>query len=197
MKSLSCLVILLAGCAVQQTTDAATIRAALSPERVAALQTGRILVEAQDIGVAATLVPVARNGPVVSWRTRDAVQLSYRDGVIVATRGLGHDIMAADVSNVLAALQRGEGRYDRGVGRLDGNFVMQFETWSCQLAPFGGADDPGLAPATGIAHYREQCVTPEGWIENTYSRDSSGTMWSSQQWIAAQIGYLQTTLIKP
>ncbi|WP_342076458.1 YjbF family lipoprotein [Yoonia sp. SS1-5] len=139
-----------------------------------------IYVAAPKLGVAATLRKVGQNGAVTTWRSADGVQLSYRDGLLVATRGLGHDMMTADVSPLRTAIARGGGSYERRISRLTGAFALDFVNWRCQLRKTDARD------------YRETCKSPAGRFENSYRVDGAGRVIGSRQWVSEPVGALVT-----
>ena len=61
----------------------------------------------------AAMTRAGSNNGVETWRTAKGVTLSFRDGILVASRGLGGDLMGANVDGVLAAILRGTGTAQR------------------------------------------------------------------------------------
>ncbi len=186
----------LIGCAPSPDQDASRIRAALTPARIAAIDVPMILVEAPGVGVAATLLQVGRNGDVSTWQTRDGVQLSLLDGVIVASRGLGHDVMSADVSGVQRALVRRGGAYQRVWSEPDGDFGLVYHTQDCVLAVSGRRSNDGPTGPATVLRMVETCDGPDGGIRSIYDIGPDGFIWGSQQWLTPEIGLLQVTVIK-
>ena len=106
---------------------------------------GPVLMVALPKGnVAASLIVDARNGDVVTWRDATGVSVVTRRGVVISTRGLGHDVMASDVSGTLAALDHGGGGYQRlqrfldGEGHLRDQYLRAEERDSGTLPPVAG-----------------------------------------------------------
>lgn len=178
----------MAGCAAQPATQAEPIKAALTPERVASLTTPMIFVRVPDNSAAATMVPVGQNGTIRSWRGQDGVQLSFDGGVLVATRGLGHDLMAADASPVKTAIATKGGTYARRIGRLDGNFKMVFGAWQCDLRQ--------LATDNKTQRFEERCLTSDGPITNQYDLGPDRQIMQSRQWVSSAIGFLEIEIIR-
>lgn len=167
----------LAGCdGAQVSTPAAQI----SPS--AELLEARL----DDGAVRALLAPAGRNGRVTTWQSVDRVALSLDEGVLVATRGLGQDLMSADVTGTQAFLQ-GQGAPDwtRLHSYLDGNYRTLWRGYRCtgQLI----ADE-------GLRHRSENCHGPDGNFTNHYWQDASGAVVKSRQWIGPVLGHVETEL---
>ena len=139
----------------------------------------------------ATLSPVARNAGTVTWITLDGVTVSTRDGLIVATRGLGHDLMSADLAPVRSALPEG-GRATRIHYRLDGENRTEALRFACTIRPEGREvlDIAGRRVATH--RVAERCAGPAGSFTNRYWIDDAGRLAQSQQWLLPEIGAAMT-----
>ncbi len=196
MRYLVVCLALLVGCASGTNQEVGRIRAALTPARIAAIDVPMVLVEAPDIGVAATLLQVGRNGDVITWQTRDGVQLSVRAGVIVATRGFGHDVMSSDTSGVQRALASRAGTHRRVWSEPDGDFGLVFRYVDCVMGIVGRHRNDGLAGPPMVTRLREVCDGPDGTIRNWYDVGPDGFIWASSQWVTPQIGSLQVTVVK-
>lgn len=135
-------------------------------------------------------------GTVVVWRTEDNVALSLRDGVLVATRGLGNDILS---SSALVDGQGPKGPSHSGARRYH---IRGLDNGSWQLSMLCQREDLGAVPVTIVEltyptrHIREHCspAAPgrEGTIINDYWVDSrSGRVWQSRQWAGPNVGYMR------
>lgn len=82
-----------------------------------------LLAELPKLSVSATMALFGRNGDVQTWKSADGVSLSFLDGVLVSSRGLGADVMSADVSGTRAMLAGdGSARHIRLHSYLDGDY---------------------------------------------------------------------------
>jgi len=154
----------------------------------------RLRVVLPETGAVAVLGPVARNGDVTVWQTLDGITLSFRQGVLIATRGLGDDLMSADVAGDLAHLRgRGGGGYYPHIrSYLDGENQTVFRAYQCRgtgTAParveIGGQEIP--AQRTDIS-----CVSPERAFTNIFWQDGAGRVIRSRQWISPNMQYMDT-----
>lgn len=182
------LAILLAGCAAPPPN--------MRPEPVQAA-TGRgappvLLAEIARTGLTARLVPDGSRDGVTTWRTGQRQTLAFRGGVLIATRGLGDDLMSADVSGTLAALSSGaQDVYARRMTYLDGDAQTLSRTLTCRMGPPAVAtvDSHGLAFATTLRV--EACTMPGLTVQNRYWQTSDGAMRRSDQWIGPGAGHLR------
>ena len=186
----------LSACTAQIGSDTQQIRAALTPQRVAALQVPMILIETSK-GSAATLLRVGQNGSVTTWQTRDGVQVSTQAGIVVASRGFGHDLMASDVSGVVAALSQGGGHYTRQWSHFDGDFGVSTESARCDLSAAGIMVHDGFSGPVRVTRYEERCQGSGGPIVNRYDIDDMQNIWWSEQWLSAELGYVNRILVRP
>lgn len=133
---------------------------------------------------------VARNGEVETYMAADDISVSYRRGVLVATRGLGADLMAGDASATLGALQMpGEGAYARQMRYLTGNHQSTWIQAGCEMKT-AGADVRG---GRTLARYEESCIARRDRFTNLYWLDGAGQITASRQWVSAAVGYLESS----
>ena len=130
----------------------------------------------------ATLVLVARNQGVETWQTGDNVTVSMQSGVIVATRGLGFDVMGSDVTATLAALagQR-SGAYEVARRYLTADNKSDRVTATCTM---------GRTPK-GV--YVESCTAGSASFRNDYWLDGAGRILQSRQWLGPDVQYVTTS----
>ena len=136
----------------------------------------------------ATLKKVATTAGVATWISNDRITLSLRDGILVGTRGLGHDLMVADTAPLARALAAGGGSYERVQRFLSSDNQPVFETLSCRLSPGTGANRG--TGATGLRPFAENCRKNNAEISNIYWLDRAGTIQYSTQWAGDGIGYM-------
>jgi hypothetical protein len=129
-------------------------------------------------------------GQVTVWRTEDDVTLAMRNDVLIATRGLGGDLLSAD-----APVRTGQ----PGPAR-QGERALQFHardtkdlrlTLACDLVDLGPATITIVERAHATRHLQERCTGGGGAVTNDYWIDSrAGLVWQSRQWAGPETGYL-------
>lgn len=190
------LLAVLAGCAAQGP-DAAQIRAGLTPEQLARAPGPVLLADLPQAGLAATLQRSATRNGVETWRTATGQTLAFRDGVLVATRGLGDDLMDADVTGTLAALRGGAEsggapQHSRLMSFLDGEDRTLFRALLCTMSAPQPATLQGIGATFPTRLRIETCHTTGLSVTNRYWQDHNGTMRRAEQWIGPGLGMLMT-----
>lgn len=168
----------------------------VSREQLNRVETPLLAARLTGPGTLATMIPVGRNGPVVTWRSGDAVSLSLDRGVIVATRGLGDDLMGADVSGTLAMLDGSQAaEYTRIHTYLDGEYQTRFRAFRCRQEVAEPDRIVIIEQPHVTTRIEETCFSPEGNVASTFWMGSNGTIWKSKQWISPALGYMETELL--
>lgn len=167
------------------------LRTSLTRNQIDRSTQALILAEMPSRDLSATLALTGARTGVDTWRTGQNQTLSLNDGVLIATRGLGHDLMSADVAGTLAALAGGpQSGYPRLLSYLDGEGQTVFRAMLCEMRP--AVADPvvsfGLTfPAT---RRDETCATTGQTVTNRYWIGTDGAMRRSEQWIGPDLGTL-------
>lgn len=126
----------------------------------------------------ALLKRAGSNGDVETWISPDNVSIALRQGVVVATRGLGFDMMGGDAGNTLAALAApGGGVYRRQMRYLTGD---NHSTWIAA----------GCGMKAGDGRFEERCLARRDRFTNLYWTDGAGRVIRSRQWISPQVGQI-------
>lgn len=181
-------VLLLGGC--ERVTGALDLTGQVAAQAPQPVGPERLRVTLPQRGASATLAPVARNGDVTVWQTRDGITLSFRDGLLIGTRGLGDDLMSADVEGTRAMLRApATDLYHLHVRTyLGGEDQTLYRRYHCRET--GRADsDPGMAGET--RRIEMTCAGPDGALTNIYWIDPSGGIVRSRQWISPAVGYME------
>jgi len=163
--------------AAPPTPTADQIRAAVTPE-VRAQQFGNqplMIAGSMNKPVTSILVLASRNGNVDTYFTPDSISLSLRDGILVASRGLGSDLMRADVSQVMPRIQEGAGVAMRQHTYLNGENQEVVSRFTCSYAEVE-------------AEVVESCRGADTSFENRYVLNDDGQIAVSIQFVSPQLG---------
>ena len=152
-----------------------------------------ILVTVPALRAQGYAVPSARVGSITTWRTADNATFSFDRGVVVSTRGLGDDLMGADIDQSIAASTGGAGGWAPRInGYMNGEYQSYFMTFQCRRSG-SQSDSVVLGDRSASAtRFTETCVNDEREIENTYWRNGNGVMVKSRQWVSPSVGYMET-----
>ncbi len=157
-----------------------TLRATLTPDVLAQIDGPLLLVQIPSRGEVAGLTRVGSNDGIDTFLTSNGVSISLRDGAVVATRGLGFDLMTADVTQPLAAISGGQQQAVRIHRYLDGENQLIARSFICTYS------------VTAARRVVETCKSPGTSFENEYVVDSNRVITSSRQWISPEIGSILT-----
>lgn len=138
----------------------------------------------------ATLGKIGENRGVKTWVTADRIGLSFKHGVLVATRGLGPDLMAANVDEVLAALRSGQGKATRVHDYLNGEDQIVRQTYQCSVRTEGREALNIYGLVIQARHLVETCHNPNTMLENHYWVSGQNRIWQSRQWVGPNIKYV-------
>lgn len=143
------------------------------------------------------IIQIETNGAYRTYATGSRQSLTFRQGLVTATRGLGNDLMSSVTSESLALIAaRREGTAKRELRYLDGQndiFVFSFE---CQIFVTGSGHVRQGTVSAPVTEMTENCVAPTRKFTNTYKVDRSGMILSSQQWISPYQGYFDIDVMR-
>jgi len=216
----------LAGCTNQPDATGATVRAAeviagsirgtgkpteappLTRAALDAIEGEFIEVEIEKTGSSAYLyisgerrgaAAADEGGRLLVWRTENDVSLTTRNGVLIATRGLGGDLVSSDSHAIGASLdgrRAGQGARLQVYSALDNKAVEMHLV--CDITAHGPETIVIVGRRHGTERFRETCETAGGVVVNDYWIDSrSPTIWQSRQWAGPYIGYVRIRQLTP
>lgn len=178
----------------------------VTPEMLAQTTTAALQVNPEARGGSDFLRRVAaRNdssvGTVEIWNSSDNAQVFLRNGVVVGTRGVGGDIIAADASLTVRALKnRGDASGVRTYTISDGDVTITDYRFRCDLRYLGAEKISVVNLVFTVDHIREDCVGgPSGDIvigNDYWVQQATGLVRKSRQWIGPATGYFELVLLK-
>lgn len=130
-------------------------------------------------------------GQITLWRTQDDATLALRNGVLIATRGFGGDILSgsARVSGDRPGPVSGG---ERVLFLRTPNHEQTRLSLACDLADLGESRIEIVQRAHTTRHLRETCQGGGGIVTNDYwIEPRAGLMRQSRQWAGPHIGYLR------
>lgn len=151
-----------------------------------------LLVSFLNRNVTGGVLQERREGDTEIWRTPDGAGLTTQAGMLIATRGLGAGLMAADVTAPLALVRRGQaGTVERFHTYLGGDDRAVTRSYLCIVEPLGTRRiDLGRGPIETV-HMREACRNLDQSFTNLYWV-SQGRIVQSRQWTGAYQGVITT-----
>lgn len=150
------------------------------------LNSGPLILVNRDGQPPTILGEIGRNGAGRTYATPDMQSITLLNGIVVATRGMGDDVISADVHSVASAIssRADSAEVPRTVRFLDGLGTERPLPLTCSISR-------SKAATTRSGSLMVERCTGQGFdLSNRYQVGSDGVVTSSRQWISPQIGYL-------
>lgn len=129
------------------------------------------------------LTPFGGSNGVRTWSSTSYQTISLRDGVMVATRGFGPDLMSS-VLPTIATIAAANGITQRRYSYLDGADQPQSLDFACNLAAAGTESIDVMAKTFATRKVTEVCSGTAGIFTNEYWFDGSTNLRQSKQFLA-------------
>ena len=146
----------------------------------------QVAVEAR--GFAALLSPSDVKGEVVTWSNQKGVTFAQRGGILIQTRGLGPDMMSAQVPTVGQLLTAG-GTHKRVYYFLGSDDQTTRRSYDCTVAIAGNETLEILERSYTVTHVTETCARPQGSVTNEYWIDGT-TVRRSRELLSGGAGFV-------
>ncbi|OWJ76102.1 hypothetical protein CDV49_15465 [Haematobacter genomosp. 1] len=159
-------------------------------------KTPLISAHVERTGGNALLALAGRNAGVDTYVSGDGSTLAFREGVLVATRGLaGADLMSADVPS-RAVISAGAGQHQRRMFYIDGDNQSYGRSFLCDLGNIGRENLVVAERSFATRHIIERCTSEDISFENAYWIDDSGVIRGSRQWVSPYLGWVELRQLK-
>ncbi len=168
----------------------------LTPAQVDGSPLRLLLLQVESDGRGTGLARISTNRGTETYSTADAITVTLRDGVLIATRGLVPDLMSAQAPSA-QAIARGAGSHQRQYHTLAGDDSQVTESFTCTLQGQGSQTltIAGRSHATRVV--AESCAGESGRFENRYWIDTRGKIRQSSQWTGTSSGNLRLSDPQP
>lgn len=152
--------------------------------------TPMIMAQLPSSGLTAFFVPYATNGAVETWASPDNRTISFRGGVMVATRGFGPDIMQSSGPSI-GQIASGSGSHTRIFDYLDGADQNIRREYACTVRNAGVETITVVDRQHTTRHVIEDCTGNGGQFRNEYWFEGGNFLRKSKQLLAQEWGYLE------
>ncbi len=173
----------------QAASQAATVELSAA---IAADPTSVIAVQINALGIAEPARRVIDNDGRSTWAGASGYTVAYDDGMLVATRGLIDDLMAADTSQSRAALRQGGGRAKRVHEMLDDRDRIVRAEFDCVIEPEAAERIDLGARQVEARRFHENCEGSALIFDNYYWLDPQGGILASRQFVTQTVAYLRS-----
>ena len=163
-----------------------------SPEMQAARPEDVRVITLRNQGRILPTIQTGANGPITTWGADEGISFSFDRGVLVASRGLGFDLMGTDLAGFHTSLAAGGGTLSRTVATMGSLDQIILRDVTCTLAAAGPENLPTLTGGTQIlSRFDESCAGERLAFDNIYWTDPTGTIVRSRQAVTPSIGFIQ------
>lgn len=159
-----------------------------------------IMAQIERTGLLTVLGEYGRNGPVRTYSTPGEQTLALRGGIVIATRGLGHDLMSSDTGTAVALIAgRQAGTTGRSYRFLDGEGRERPLPMRCDIRPGGAQTVTVAGNRLATRQVDETCAATLQTltVQNSYWVTSDGTVALSRQWIGPELGHVVIQTVRP
>lgn len=173
-------------------------RAAPDVAKMLAGTTGPLRLVSFDLDKAtAGLQQIESNGAYRTFATADRRTITFKHGMVTATRGLGNDLMSADVDGSLALIRGQQGGQAVRVMRfLDGENKVRALRFDCTIrAGAWGTTTQGEVTAK-TRQMTEYCTSENRNFNASYAVTATGEIVQSHQWMSPARGMARITVLR-
>ena len=146
-----------------------------------------------ETGQNGTLTLYPGQGIYQTWLGADGATITLDRGILVASRGMGDDIM--DASNSMPDWKdiTERSQYVRMVGYLTGNNKIQHSTFDCNINKIGKNKKVDIwGSYFYVQEYQEKCAGKNLLFKNFYYVDDQKVVRRSLQYHSETLGYVLT-----
>ncbi len=149
-------------------------------------------------GAYASMTLAGTNRDHASWVTSDGVGVVLKNDLLTGTKGLGADLLTADLGGLDSLVRAGNGRATRVHRFLDGEGRVFALSYECTLSAAGSETITIIGKSYATRVVSENCVSNQGSFENRYwLGQSDGVMWQSRQWVSEGVGHILVLTLVP
>lgn len=169
--------------------DAKTI---LTRDKIDSINTPILYVELEN-GQNGTLTLYPNQGYGQTWLAADGATITFDRGLLIASRGMGDDIMAGRSQMPAWSKINNEAKYLRQFVYLSGNNQLINKKFKCVIKKSDHWKNIVIWGAPfNVVLFEEQCIEKNNMINNLYLIDRLGIVRKSYQYHSATIGYIVT-----
>lgn len=144
----------------------------------------------EDLDIVTQAVPDTMRDGIQTWLIAGGMSFSLQDGFLRSTRGLGDDLMAADIAQTRAAvLGLKAGQATRTMAYIGAEDTIEKRSFTCEITVRGPRELTINATKTATTLVAEDCSGLTGTFGNLYwVKTATGKVVQSRQWGSDRIG---------
>jgi hypothetical protein len=144
-----------------------------------------IMVGFESLGRTQVMAMTGQNGATRTYMAPSKEALIIRDGMVVGTRGLGHDLSVAEPQTEPLIRAGQAGSASRVMRYFSGDGLERPLSFACTVTP---------GPKAGVVV--ESCKGHGAHFQNNYA-PQGGHLPVSRQWLGPQLGYVTIQTLRP
>jgi len=164
---------------------AAQLRVSLASVGVPVVQ-----VKIATLGADTYITPRDTNSGTETWTTADGSIFTFREGVLISTRGAVADLMSAAAPSA-RQISSASGNHKRSYFLLGDEDRTLRVDMACTLQLIGSETVEIIGRTHGTRHIRENCEGAGRTIQNEYWVDGLVGFRKSKQWVSYRLGYAE------
>ena len=174
------------------TGGGASLPQGLSRAALADVEGPLLLAQIERTGAAATLRLARENNGYSTFASPDKMTMTFKDGILSASRGLPGDLLAGETDPTLTALHdRSAASYPKAMRFIGGDRQIILSRLSCQMQVVGPEPVEILEVTHATTHMAEICADAGGnQLRNDYWIGSDQMIWKSRQFLHPIMGYV-------
>lgn len=162
----------------------------ITPELAAAGEGEILFVTLRQQGLVLPMTQIGQSGPVETWKSANGITLALENGLVVASRGLGYDLMGVDAIGTLEALETGSGHSAREHSFLNSLDQINSFEMSCEITKQNREDVELPRGVRQLTRYEENCTGRRLVFKNEYWLDGAGNIVRSIQVLSPALGFV-------
>lgn len=144
-----------------------------------------VMVGFESLGRTQVMAMTGQNGGLRTYMAPSKEALVLRDGMVVGTRGFGHDLSVAEPQTEALIRAGRAGNAPRVMRYFSGDGLERPLNFTCAV---GSGPNPGVVV--------ESCEGHGARFQNNYA-PSGGHLPVSRQWLGPQLGYVTIQTLRP
>lgn len=160
-----------------------------SREDIASAGQPVLRVKVASMGIDGLMVEREKKGDIVSWTDGGGVTATFRNGVLIETRGFGADLMSSRAPS--ASQLAGSGTHTRSYFFAGAEDINERRDYTCHLATVGSETLVIYGRSHTTRHVTEICERPGARITNHFWFEG-GKIRKSRQWVSPNLGSIES-----
>lgn len=156
-----------------------------------------ILTTLESRGATQAMAMVGENRGTRTYMTPNEQALMMRGGLLVGTRGLGHDIASVEIGTESLIRARRNGQASRVMRYYSGDGVERPLPMNCTITTGAAKSFDFAGRSWSTRQVVESCQGAGAQIQNNYLVSAGGQIPLSRQWIGPDLGYVTIQTIRP